>query len=109
MKIGRHLIMALFASAMTAPVLAASLPRADGSNITYQLNHDEGGAPRGLLLMLQGSGCEPVADRPWLKTEPPIVAPGSAVLSIEKYGVSPGRPAAGTDLHARVEGSSGPA
>lgn len=96
MKISRHLIIALFASTMTAPVLAASLPRADGSSITYQLDNSGGGAPRALLLMLQGSGCEPVADRPWLKTEPPIVAPGSAVLSIEKYGVLSKQPAAGT-------------
>ncbi len=88
----RVLILAILAFAVARPGLAESLPRADSSNILYHLDNIGDGTPRSLLLTLQGSGCEPVADRPWLKTEPPIVAPGSAVLSIEKYGVSSGRP-----------------
>lgn len=38
--------------------------------------------------MLQGSGCEPVIHREWLRSEPAVLAPGRAVLALEKYGVS---------------------
>jgi len=83
----------------TAPVAADTLPRADGSQIIYHLDRLKG--RRSAVLVLQGSGCEPVAEREWLKSEPPIIAPGHAVLAIEKYGVAPGRPQAGS-----VEGCS---
>lgn len=88
MMICRILIAAILGVAVPGTGSAESLPRADGSNIVYQLGNAGHGARRSLLLTLQGSGCEPVANRPWLKTEPSIVAPGAAVLSIEKYGVS---------------------
>lgn len=78
---------------MTAPLAADTLPRTDGSQIIYHLDRIKGGR-RGAMLMLQGSGCESVAKREWLKSESPMIAPGHAVLAIEKYGVAPGPPPA---------------
>lgn len=86
------LLLATVGSASTtAPAAADILPRTDGSQIIYHLDGMEGGR-RGVVLMLQGSGCDSVAEREWLKSEPPIIAPRHAVLAIEKYGVVPGRP-----------------
>lgn len=82
----------LFAS----PVRAESLERADRSHITYHLldRADEG--KQGILLMLHGSGCEPVIEREWLRSEPAILAPGRAVLAVEKYGVGEAESDAGS-------------
>lgn len=71
------------------------LARADESEITYHLQGTHSAGSRGLLLMLQGSGCEPVTERPWLRSDPALIAPGYAVLAIEKYGVSAGQPQSG--------------
>jgi len=85
-----RLIAAACAALLAAPLQAETLPRPDGSDITYHLSGAGPGKPRALLLMLQGSGCDPVADRPWLRSEPAVLAPGHAVLAIEKYGVTSG-------------------
>ena len=82
---------ALFALA-PAPAKAETIARPDGSAIIYHLKRPQAAGLRGVLLMLQGSGCEPVAKRPWLTSEPPLIAPGMAVLAIEKYGVAAGQP-----------------
>lgn len=65
-----------------------SIERADGSRIEYHLDNFDTKSSKGILLMLQGSGCESVIKRDWLTSDPPKLAPELAVLSIEKYGVS---------------------
>ena len=75
---------------ITSPIRADSLQRADGSLITYHLLNRATEGRQSLILMLQGSGCGPVIERKWLRTEPPVLAPGRAVLAIEKYGVADG-------------------
>lgn len=69
------------------PLQADTLDRADRSSITFHLLNRTLEGQQGLILMLQGSGCDPVIDREWLHSEPAILAPGRAVLAIEKYGV----------------------
>lgn len=80
----------VISASAAAHAAAETLPRADGSQISYHL-YDKRDGRRGVVLMLQGSGCESVAEREWLKLEPPVIAPGYAVLAIEKYGVMPSR------------------
>ncbi len=92
MRIGRFVFvwLALALALFPNPVFAETLARTDGSEIIYHLKGSDGEAKRGLLLMLQGSGCEPVIERDWLRSEPAVLAPGRAVLTIEKYGVKDG-------------------
>lgn len=90
-QIASLLLASMAFALIVAPAAADTLPRSDGSQITYHLDRPHGGR-RGAVLMLQGSGCESVAERDWLKSEPPVIAPKHAVLAIEKYGVVPGRP-----------------
>jgi pimeloyl-ACP methyl ester carboxylesterase len=88
-------MIAIITASAASAAFASTLPRADGSSIVYHLDNAEIGPSRSLLLILQGSGCDPVGERPWLSSEPPLVAPGSGVLAIEKYGVSPTQPKTG--------------
>jgi pimeloyl-ACP methyl ester carboxylesterase len=83
------LLLALLVTLAQTPAEAETLARADHSEITYHLQRAPAARRSGVLLMLQGSGCEPVAARPWLRSDPPLIAPGYAVLSVEKYGVRP--------------------
>ncbi len=91
----RQLLVLLTAALAAAPasVAAGQLSRADGSEIIYHLDQ-RGKGRQGLLLALQGSGCEPVVERAWLKSDPPVLAPGRAVVAIEKYGVRAGQSSA---------------
>ncbi|HWT14032.1 MAG TPA: prolyl oligopeptidase family serine peptidase [Allosphingosinicella sp.] len=66
-----------------------AVERTDGSTIHYYLER----RPRGrqpLLLMLQGSGCDSVTRNARLGWTAGLLAPRSAVLTIDKYGVAPG-------------------
>lgn len=81
--------------ATAEPARGEGVPRADGTAIVYHLSQVERTKRRGLLLMLQGSGCEPVAEREWVKTEPLLLAPEHTVVTIEKYGVVPSQGVAG--------------
>jgi alpha-beta hydrolase superfamily lysophospholipase len=65
--------------------------------MVYHLGAVEPGSRQGILLMLQGSGCDPVIERDWLQSDPPLLAPARMVVAIEKYGVSPGMPEAELD------------
>jgi alpha-beta hydrolase superfamily lysophospholipase len=93
-----HLLSAMLAAvlllAAAVPSMAANetLPRADGTSIVYHLDRGDAEARRGLILVLQGSGCEPVTDGGWIETEASLLAPGRAVLTIEKYGVAVDQP-----------------
>ncbi|MGZ8997824.1 MAG: alpha/beta hydrolase [Allosphingosinicella sp.] len=97
-RIGALRWIAALACALSPPATAKADPsphtlaRGDGSEIAYYLDRVDPAARQGLLLMLQGSGCEPVIDREWFRSEPALLAPGRAVLAIEKYGVTPARP-----------------
>ena len=66
------------------------LVRPDGSRLDYRLEDrpERGRAP--VLLMLQGSGCDSVALNDRIRWIAPRLAPGHALLTIEKYGVAPG-------------------
>ena len=69
---------------------ARSLERTDGTRLAYHLGTWPERGRRPVLLMLQGSGCDSVAlnDRiPWMAAR---LAPDHVLLTIEKYGVSPG-------------------
>lgn len=71
-----------------APWSAHTVARPDGTNIVYYLDRlKDANTPRPLLLILQGSDCNSVAN---LKTirEYAEVAPDSPVLYIEKYSIT---------------------
>jgi pimeloyl-ACP methyl ester carboxylesterase len=81
------------ATPAAAPPRAAELrmlQRADGSSIAYQLNRDPRIRRQGALLVMQGSGCEPVSTDRGVRSTGPALAPDSALLTIEKYGVATG-------------------
>jgi pimeloyl-ACP methyl ester carboxylesterase len=64
-----------------------TLRRPDGSDIHYYLDRRAGAEPQSILLIIQGSDCNSVARHPTLH-EYADVAPGSAVLLVEKYGIT---------------------
>jgi len=79
-------LIAILGAAPAAP----EVRRSDDTTIHYELNLANGvSAPRGVLLMLQGSGCAPVTGGErfsgWER-----IAPDFALLTIEKAGVVPG-------------------
>jgi dienelactone hydrolase len=75
--------------ALAAPGAADTLERPDGSSLIYHLDRPTAGAAqRGVILMLQGSGCDAVATNAAVGATAPRVAPGHAMLLIEKYGVA---------------------
>lgn len=86
-------LLTAFAS---APCWASTstLERADGTEIAYYLDRSSRQGDSAVLLLLQGSGCEPVAGDPTFKSTATLLVPDHAVLTIEKYGVVPGAPAA---------------
>lgn len=78
----------IFIGFCASPAFAQSLQRADGTILDYHLLERSGDERQGIILTLHGSGCEPVIERSWLRDEPPTIAPGRAVLAIEKKGVT---------------------
>lgn len=69
-----------------APAATFAVERPDGSRITYHIERQRERGP--VLLMLQGSGCDPVALNERIRWMAPLLAPGHALLTIEKYGVA---------------------
>ena len=64
-----------------------SLSRADGSALSYAMDRRDLAEPSGLLVLMQGSGCElAIANSVFLKFA--AIAPEHAVLVVEKYGVT---------------------
>lgn len=63
--------------------------RADGSDIVYHLGN-VGEGSQGALIMLQGSGCNPVSENEHIPRDGPILRPSSVIITIDKYGVDPG-------------------
>lgn len=77
-------------AAPSAPAAAATLERPDGTRIAYEI---ENRGPRGrqpVVLMLHGSGCDSVGRNDRIRWMGSRLAPGHALLTIEKYGVAPG-------------------
>lgn len=64
------------------------LDRPDGTQITFHIDRNVKAARHGAILVLQGSGCEPVATNERVASIGPAVTPGDAVVTIEKYGVT---------------------
>ena len=99
--------------AQAATVQAGTRARADGSLIHWSLTPPlhaapDARSPRGVLLVAQGSGCHPASASASVAAAH-AVAPALALLTVEKYGVSPhDRPAdAIADQIARSQGPSG--
>ncbi len=69
--------------------VARQTVRTDGSELAYHLQRQNDG-PQGLLLLLQGSGCDSVTTRKTLLRDGLIIRPSYAQLTIEKYGVLAG-------------------
>lgn len=72
------------------PATAATLARADGSEIVYYVERRAARGRQPLLIMLQGSGCDSVALNDRIRWIAPLLAPGHALATIEKYGVATG-------------------
>ena len=79
--------------AQAATVQAGTRARADGSLIHWSLTPPlhaapDARSPRGVLLVAQGSGCHPASASASVAAAH-AVAPALALLTVEKYGVSP--------------------
>ena len=72
------------------PAAGATLMRTDGSAIHYSVERRRPRGRQPLLIMLQGSGCDSVALNERIRWMAMRLAPGHALLTIEKYGVVPG-------------------
>jgi pimeloyl-ACP methyl ester carboxylesterase len=70
----------------------ARLQRADQSFIQYHVERPDVRRRQPLILLLQGSGCEPVANDSQLASTARVLAPGHATLMIEKYGAESDAP-----------------
>ena len=77
-------------AAASASSSAATLERPDGTLIAYEIEYRSARGRQPLLLMLHGSGCDSVARNDRLRWMAPQLAPGHALLTVEKYGVEPG-------------------
>ena len=67
-----------------------SLARPDGSRLSFHLDRPGPSGRRPLLLVLQGSGCDPVGPDARVNSYGRMLAPGYVRLTIEKYGVATG-------------------
>jgi len=83
-------------------LMANTLARPDGSMIHYELDIPDAPARTALLVLLQGSGCAPVAQNANLAAIRTLFA-GFAALTVDKYGVDPARPLDVNDLDCPPE------
>jgi alpha-beta hydrolase superfamily lysophospholipase len=86
----RHIIAACVAALAATPALSQSeqrhLPRADGSSIAFTVDIPKG-KPDGILVLAQGSGCQPTATNANLATMRQAFPHYTAVM-VEKYGIA---------------------
>ncbi|MDN4631144.1 alpha/beta hydrolase [Sphingomonas sp. PsM26] len=73
-------------SAISAPLMQHSVERPDGSRITYWLGETRRRSS-GIVLVMQGTGCEAVSSKPNLRHAAEILRPGTRALLIDKVGV----------------------
>lgn len=73
---------------------SATVERADGSRIVYHTERPARRGRQGAILVLQGSGCEPVRDNAAVKATALQLAPDRTLVTIEKDGVAPAGPPA---------------
>lgn len=69
-----------------APLSPHGVERPDGSRIVYWLGESRRRRP-GVVLVMQGTGCEPVSSKPNLQHAAEILRPGARVMLIDKVGV----------------------
>lgn len=83
------IISCLLALMLSCPAFAGAeqLERADQSVIHFNLESVDADAKQPLILLLQGSHCDPVRTDAKVKSIAPKIVSGYAVLTIEKYGV----------------------
>jgi pimeloyl-ACP methyl ester carboxylesterase len=79
---------------VTAPAGAAAQPgrshsvvRTDGSRLVYHVDRPQRAARAGAILVLQGSGCDPVGSDARVIGYGRSLAPERMLVTIEKYGV----------------------
>ncbi|MBD8548681.1 alpha/beta hydrolase [Sphingomonas sp. CFBP 8760] len=70
----------------TAPLTQHGVERPDGSRITYWLGETRHRSS-GVVLVMQGTGCEAVSSKPNLRHAAGILRPGDRALLIDKVGV----------------------
>ncbi|MGO3891539.1 MAG: acyl-CoA thioester hydrolase/BAAT C-terminal domain-containing protein [Paenalcaligenes sp.] len=66
---------------------AATLPRADGSAITYYVKQAESQPAEQLLVIMQGSDCNSVQNNPRIQEVFVPMLPDADVLTVDKYGI----------------------
>lgn len=84
------LLLALSAGSTSAAQTAHQLPRPDGTMIHYTLDMPPGESS-GLLVLAQGSGCQPAAASANLAAVR-AAFPTYTALIVEKYGIAPDSP-----------------
>ena len=72
----------------TGELRTSEVPRADGSQITYHLMHRSASPQRGIVALMQGSGCGYAARNERLRDLAGF-APEHSILLVEKIGVDP--------------------
>ena len=79
--------MLVFAGSTAMAQSPVSLPRADGSEITYYVKQAASQPAKQLLVIMQGSDCNSVRNNPRIQELFVPMLPNADVLTVEKYGV----------------------
>lgn len=79
--------MLVFAGSTAMAQSPVSLPRADGSEITYYVKQAASQPAKQLLVIMQGSDCNSVRNNPRIQEMFVPMLPNADVLTVEKYGV----------------------
>lgn len=70
------------------PAASFALERPDGTRISYYVERRSANRREPVLLMLQGLGCDSVAQNERVRWMAPQLGPRHALLTIDKYGVT---------------------
>ncbi len=96
------LVLLLVFPAAAKGRMTNTLARPDGSVIHYELDIPDASKKTALLVLLQGSGCAPVAQNASLVTIRTLFS-DYAALKVDKYGIDPARPLDANDLDCPPE------
>lgn len=80
--------ISFFSGPAQAETDAVSLTRPDGSRIDWSIDLPETGETHGIIVLAQGSGCEPVVQSANIRLAR-AAFPDFAALTVEKYGIAP--------------------